>query len=230
MAEAKKIPKEKKPTKTAKKGLSAPLYDLTGKELEVIELPESIFGITVSDSLLADYIRVYQTNRRFGNASAKTRSEVVGSTKKIYRQKGTGRARHGANKAPIFVGGGVAHGPTGKVFALSMNKKQKRKALFSLLTAKLKDNKISFVKGLLGVKPKTKEMALVIKNFDTANKGRVLLTFPKAESRNMVLASRNLAGVTLKDVQSLNGYDVLVAQKIIFAHEGLNILKDHYEH
>ncbi len=228
MVEEKKIQTEKKAVQK-KKNLSALVYDTKGEQIESIDLPESIFNVKISDELLAQYVRVHQTNQRLGNASTKTRGQVIGSTRKIYRQKGTGRARHGANKAPIFVGGGVAHGPSGKVFALTMNKKQKRQAFFGALTQKYKKDGIRFVKGLLTVTAKTKEMSSILKNQDSQKIKPILITFPKNNSRNMVLASRNIENVTLKDVQSLNAYDILRAKKIIFATEALPVLITHYE-
>lgn len=224
----KKEPIQKKAAK-AGSNLQADVYDVNGKVVETIELPARIFNAEVSDALMTQYVYVYQTNMRRGNASAKTRSEVIGSTRKIYRQKGTGRARHGANKAPIFVGGGVAHGPSGKVFSLSMSKKQKEKALFSAFTTKNKQKGIFFVKGLLDMKPKTKEAGLVFKKFDTLKNKSMLLAFPKEKSANLVMATRNLTNVTLKDILSINAYDLLRARNVCFAVEALPVLKTQHE-
>src|SRR3990167_4404213 len=103
MAISKKIEKKSK--------LSLSIYNIEGKEQKTVELPKEIFSVAVNPSLLAQSVRVFLVNQRQGNVSVKTRGEVIGSTRKIYRQKGTGKARHGAIKAPIFVGGGIAHGP-----------------------------------------------------------------------------------------------------------------------
>src|SRR3989344_5782006 len=97
-----------------KDNLSLSIYDIDGKVQKTVELPKDVFAVKVNSSLLTQAVKVYLTNQRQGNVKVKTRSEVIGSTKKIYRQKGTGKARHGAIKAPIFVGGGVAHGPKQK--------------------------------------------------------------------------------------------------------------------
>src|SRR3989338_9847754 len=105
-------------------------------------MPKEIFAVEASPRLLAQYVRVYLANRRQGTASAKTRAEVKGSTRKIYKQKGTGKARHGDIKAPIFIGGGVVGGPIPRDFSLKFNKKQKRKVLFYALTLKLKQKDI----------------------------------------------------------------------------------------
>ena len=119
------------------------------------------------------YVHIYLTNQRQGTVSTKTRSEVRGSTRKIYRQKGTGRARHGAKKAPIFVGGGITFGPKPRIFALSMNKKQKKLALVSALSYALKEKKISGAQERPSMEPKTKIHARFLKNAGLADKGSV---------------------------------------------------------
>src|SRR3989339_216040 len=118
---------EKKPSVKKNITLSVRVFSIDGKEKKTIELNKNIFDVKVSPSLLAQAVRVYLANQRAGTASSKTRSEVVGSTRKIYRQKGTGKARHGSLKAPIFVGGGVVGGPKPRDFSLKINKKQKTK-------------------------------------------------------------------------------------------------------
>ena len=118
------------------------LYSTEGTKSGEIDVPSEIFDVTASDKLLAQYVRVYLANQRQGTNKVKTRSEVKGSTRKIYRQKGTGRARHGAKTAPIFVGGGVAHGPRLRSFKLKLNKKQRRKALYYSLTLMKKSGDI----------------------------------------------------------------------------------------
>ena len=134
MVETKKVEKKSK--------LSLSVYGIDGKEQKTIELPKDVFAATENKSLLAQAVRVYLVNQRQGNVKVKTRSEVIGSTRKIYRQKGTGKARHGAIKAPIFVGGGVAHGPKQKEYNLKFNKKEKKLALYGALSSKLKEKKI----------------------------------------------------------------------------------------
>src|SRR3989338_10897476 len=118
----------KKTTTVKKTSPSLVIYNIEGKEEKTIELPKDIFSVSANPSLLAQAVRVYLVNQRQGNVKVKTRSEVIGSTRKIYRQKGTGKARHGAIKAPIFVGGGVAHGPKQKDYNLKFNKKMRKKA------------------------------------------------------------------------------------------------------
>src|SRR3990170_5938571 len=110
------------------------------------DLPEEIFAVKASPRLLAQAVRVYLANQRLAQARAKTRGEVKGSGKKIWRQKGTGRARHGDAQAPIFVGGGVAHGPTGREnYKLKLPKRLKRRALFAALTQKIEEKELVIV-------------------------------------------------------------------------------------
>lgn len=209
-------------------GLTIPVYGLDGKEKGVLALPKEIFSLEANPKLLAQYVRVYLANRRQGNASTKTRGEVTGSTRKFYRQKGTGRARHGDIKAPIFIGGGVVGGPKHRDFSLKLNKKQVRKSLFSAFTLKFKGKEIlgindDFVK----MESKTKKLAGFLKSIGLESK-RVLLTVPKMEKSSLVLAARNLPNVQLLDSASLNAYDVLNNSAIIFSKEALEVLKQKF--
>ncbi len=224
-----------KPVRSLKSsGLSVSLYDLEGKEKGKIDLPKEIFTTETNNNLLAQYVRVYLSNQRQGTASTKTRSEVKASTRKIYRQKGTGRARHGALSAPIFVGGGIAFGPKPKDYSLKLNKKQRRKAFFSALALSYKDGNIAaVVDETLQIKPKTKKFASLLKNANL-NEKKILLVLPEMKKNNLVLASRNIPRLTLKDTKSLNAFDVLNSEKIIFVKQALDLLKSHfltkYEH
>ncbi len=125
----------------ARKDLRLPVLG-SGKVDESLELPKEIFAVNSSPALLAQYVRVYLAGLFKPTSKTKGRSEVEGSTRKIYRQKGTGRARHGDIKAPIFVGGGIAHGPLNIRKVLKINKKMRRKALFVALSEKLKNKQI----------------------------------------------------------------------------------------
>ncbi len=219
----KKVTPVKKPA-----GLTVPVLNLEGKEASTVSLPKEIFSSQASDKLLAQYVRVYLTNQRQGNAASKTRSEVKGSTRKIYRQKGTGRARHGAKSAPIFVGGGVAFGPQPKNFSLKLNKKQRRRAFFSALTHQYKDgNVLGLVDKSLEIEPKTKNFSSLLKNAQLTDK-KILLVLPQLSKNNLILASQNIPGLTLTDAKSINTYEVLSNQKIIFVSKALDVLREHF--
>lgn len=191
-----------------------------------LSLPKEIFGAKVNMALMAQAVRVYESNQRKARAKTKTRAEVVGSGKKIWRQKGTGRARHGDQYAPIFVGGGIAHGPTGgQNFKLKMSKKMKKLALFSALTLKLKEESLSAVRGLLKIEAKTKKMSDFLKKSKiNLEKTSVLIIAPR-RVKNLTLACRNLTKLTLLPVNSLNIFAILKNKKIILIEESINELK-----
>src|SRR5258708_4404168 len=175
-----------KHTEDKKSAITVSVYDTAGKEVETMSLPEEIFGAKINKVLMAQAVRVYLANQRQGNASTKTRGEVAGSTRKIYKQKGTGRARHGGIRAPIFVKGGIAHGPKPQDHSLAMPKKMKRVALFSALTAKLADGQIKVISGLETLEPKTKVMMQTLNNFGLAEKkANILLVMPDNNEKVM---------------------------------------------
>ncbi|MBI3366089.1 50S ribosomal protein L4 [Candidatus Roizmanbacteria bacterium] len=209
-------------------GLSVKVYDASGKEKDTISPSKELFSVEGSQKLLAQYVRVYLANQRQGTASTKTRGEVTGSTRKIYRQKGTGRARHGSIKAPIFVGGGIVGGPKPRDYSLKMNKKQKRKSLFLALTLKRNEDAILVAdKTLLSIEPKTKFVAEFLSNAGLQNK-KVLFVLPKMEKNNFILASRNIPYVQFETATSLNPYMLLAAEKIIFIDDSLSVLEKHF--
>lgn len=208
--------------------MTVPVYDLQGNKKKTITLPKEMFSETASPKLLAQYVRVYLANQRQGTVSTKTRAEVAASTRKIYRQKGTGRARHGAISAPIFVGGGLVKGPKPKDFSLKINKKQKRKAFFAALSLALKEDQIvGLVNDSLKIEPKTKKVAKFLEDLDLKNK-KVVIVVPKFESGGLILSSRNIPKVELREAKSLNAYDVLNAQKIIFIEDSLKVMSEHF--
>ena len=142
------------------------VYNTKAKKIGRVQLPKEIFEAKINKILMAQAVRVYLANQRKARAKTKDRSQVRGSGRKIYRQKGTGRARHADRYAPIFVGGGRAHGPQGlSPRHLKMPKKMRRLALFSALTSQLKEKKITVIDDLTKIEPKTKEMAKILKNF-----------------------------------------------------------------
>ena len=209
-------------------GLSIGLIDKAGKEAGSMQLPKELFGGKVNDALMQQYVHIYLTNQRQGTVSTKTRSEVKGSTRKIYRQKGTGRARHGAKKAPIFVGGGITFGPKPRIFALSMNKKQKKLALISALSYSLNEKKLSGVQdSVLGMEPKTKNFAKFLKDAGLADKG-VLFIMPGEKTQSFMRASRNVQSASSIEAKSLNAYEILRARKIILFESTIKTLVDHF--
>lgn len=225
------LKKEKNQEEKAKKiktGITLSLYDKKGEKKDEIEVSKKIFSEKINKKLIAQAIRVYLANQRQGTASTKTRSEVKGSTKKIYRQKGTGRARHGSIKAPIFVGGGIVGGPKPRDYSLKINKKQKRKAFYSALTLQYQEkNILVFDNELLKINPKTKEVIKILEKLDLLGK-KILFIFSKLEKNNFLLAARNIEKIDFIDVYSLNTYEVLNHQKLVFFDDALEVLEKHF--
>lgn len=236
------MPRKKTIEKTTKKvapkkaiqhksdNLKVDMYNISGQVESKLSLPRDIFGAKVNGVLMAQAIRVYHANQRQGTISTKTRSEVTGSTRKIYRQKGTGRARHGDIKAPIFIGGGVAHGPHPRDFSLQMPKTMKRRALFSALSQKLKDGNILAINGLEKIGKKTKEIADVLNNLkvmDKKKQKKLLMVLP-SRIENLVLAGRNIEGLHMTAANLLNTYEVLNHNKILFLKDAIDTLEKTY--
>ena len=204
------------------------MYDLTGKPTEMVPVSKEIFGHTKNNALIAQYVRVYTQNQRQGTVSAKTRSEVVGTTKKVYRQKGTGQARHGSKKAALFVGGGVTFGPKPRTFSKDLNKKQRKLALFISLSMKLKDDGIIALSGdSLAMKAKTKDIATFVKNIKLTGK-KVLFVLPEMKKEGFVLSARNIQKVDMTDAKIINPYEIMNHRKIVFVGDALKTLETHF--
>jgi large subunit ribosomal protein L4 len=215
-----------KPAKAV--SLTVSVFDAKGKSAGQVTLPQEIFGAKINESLMSQAVRVYLANQRQGTSKTKGRGEVDRTTKKIYQQKGTGRARHGSRRAPIFVGGGRVFGPTPRDLSLNITKKMKTLALFSALSSKLKDNEIKIVKGLETLEPKTKLMAQALKDLGIKIGSRVLLVMPKggAESVSIYRSARNIRGVEILSANSLSAYKVLDNALIILMRDSVDILKN----
>ncbi|MCA9372022.1 50S ribosomal protein L4 [Candidatus Woesebacteria bacterium] len=214
--------------KVAKKNnLTVSVYNLDGKETKTITLPQTMFAEPENKQLIAQYVRVYLHNQRQGTVSAKTRSEVIGTTKKVYRQKGTGRARHGARKAPIFVGGGVTFGPRPRIFEKDINKKQKKKALMVALSMQARQQAIKVLEDkAIAMKPKTKTMAACLQAMNVSDKA--LLVLAKVENNGIVQSTRNIPFVDIIQASTINPYEVLNHKHLIFTETGLQALQDHF--
>ncbi|GIW61263.1 MAG: 50S ribosomal protein L4 [Patescibacteria group bacterium] len=206
--------------------LTMDVLDLKGNIVGSLSLPEEIFAAKVNKTLMAQAVRVYLANQRLGTLSTKSRGEVVGSTRKIYRQKGTGRARHGGIRAPIFVGGGVAHGPKPRDFSLSLPQKMKRAALFSALTLQRLEGNMKVIAGLESLEPKTKAFAQVLKNLSLAKKKKKILLVLPEKIENIQKAARNIEGVTYVLANQLNTYDVLNAGTLLFMKDTISKIQE----
>lgn len=219
---------EKSKVQPRKLGLKIDVYDTKGKVVGEVDLPREIFGEKVNKILLAQAVRVYLANQRRGTASTKTRGEVRGSTRKIYKQKGTGRARHGGIRAPIFVHGGIAFGPKPRDYSLAFPKKMRRKALFSALSAKVVDKQIKVVDSLEDIKPKTKVIIEILKALNADQKKRsLMLVLPSFEGKNesVYRAARNIEGLKVKRANLLNAYDVFESKVVLFPKSAIEEVK-----
>lgn len=221
-----------KPKVVRSSGVTADVYNMQGRVVSKVKLPKEVFGVKVNNSLMAQAVRVYLANQRMGTASTKNRGEITGSTKKIWRQKGTGRARHGSRKAPIFVGGGVAFGPRTRDYSLKIPKKMKKSSLFSALSYKQNNGEIKVVTGLEKIQPKTKFMAQVVKKIGfNSKKINVLLVIPdKAKNgfENVYRAGRNIKGFKILGANALNTYEVLNNQSVLFMKDAVLAVEKHF--
>lgn len=220
------MPVKKKVSKVGKvskvpKGLSVPVYSLTGRASGTLSLPKEIFGKEVNKNLLAQAVRVYSTNQKTLMGNTKTRGEVRGSTAKIYRQKGTGRARHGSIRAPIFIGGGITFGPKSRKVRLTLPKKMKKLALINALSAKAADKKVAGISGLEKASGKTKQISELLKKIKTKN----ALIVIKGKQDNVVRGVKNIQGVSVLPTNLINAYEVLKHDMLIITKDAVENLK-----
>lgn len=206
--------------------MTIPVYNLQGKELTPIELDKKVFGHKPNAQLVSQAVRVYLSNQRTSSAHTKTRGEVQGSTRKIYKQKGTGRARHGGIRAPIFVGGGIAHGPDGtQNYKLKMPTKMVKAAVLCVLSQKAHTKEISAIKGSKESSGKTKEIANLITKI--APIGKILLVTESGQSQ-FRLSARNIDRVIVATTSSLNAYQMTICPNIVFTTEALTAIESKY--
>lgn len=203
--------------------LSIPVYSLTGRAAGSLALPKEIFGKEVNKKLLAQAVRVYMTNQKVFTAKTKTRGEVKGSTAKIYRQKGTGRARHGSIRAPIFVGGGIVFGPKSRKVRLDLPKKMKKAALLSALSSKVADKNIVGLTGMEKAAGQTKEIVKLLNKIN-ANLGSALIVTGQ-NSDSVIRAARNIPGVDVLPSNLINAYEVLRHEMLLLTKEAVERLK-----
>lgn len=202
--------------------MTAATYSLKGTKLKETALPATLFEAKVKPAVLAQAVRVYLSNLRKAPAKTKTRGEVEGSTRKIFRQKGTGRARHGSVRAPIFVGGGIAHGPSGQQhYRLELSRPLKRLALTGALSAK----KVDILSGALEATGKTKQIAQLVKKLYL--NAKVLLVNSSKEEK-LSLAARNVEGLTRATAEGLNAYIILKHKNVLFTKQALEELEKIY--
>jgi len=203
------------------------VWNQEGKIVEEIELNPKIFDGKVNHALIYQAVVTYLANQRRGLASTKTRGEVKGSGRKPWPQKGTGRARAGSIRSPLWRGGGIVFGPKPRDYSKKLPQRMKNLALKSALNAKLKDDQIMIIEDIKIDKPKTKEAVSILKNLNL-NGEKIRIVIDK-EDRNLKLAVRNLEKVELEKAQTLTTYTALDCKKLIITKDSLKKLEERIE-
>ncbi len=201
--------------------MKIPVYDMAGKEVSSVDLPANVFEATVNRDLMHQALVRQLANGRAGTHKAKGRSEINRTTAKMYRQKGTGRARHGSRRAPIFVGGGVAHGPLPRDYSKKMPRQMRRAALRSALTVKAADGHIVVLDDLQMDAPKTKEMVNLVERL--VQDGSTLVVIPE-QNDTVEKSARNLTDIKALRANYLNIRDLLGHDKIVISLAALDVI------
>ena len=197
----------------------APVFDMSGAKVRDVELPESVFGIQPNRAVMHQALVRQMANARQGTQSTLTRSGVKRTTKKMYRQKGTGNARHGSRTANLFVGGGIAHGPHPRSYRQAMPRRMRRLAVRSALSAKAADNAIILMDGLGFEAPRTRAMRELV---DLVCDGASTLVLLHERDENVERSIRNLPGVRYLRAQYLNVRDVLGYERLLMSVDTLD--------
>ena len=200
------------------------VYNMEGKEVDKIELNDSIFGVEINEHLVHMAVLQQLANKRQGTQKAKTRSEVRGGGRKPWRQKGTGHARQGSTRSPQWTGGGVVFAPKPRDYSFKMNKKEKRIALLSALSSKVADNKIVVLDAFNLDEVKTKKFAEVMSNLKV-DKALVVI---EGENKNVVLSERNIPTVKVSATNEINTYDVLKYETLVVTKAAVEKLEEVY--
>ena len=205
--------------------IEVPVYRFGAGDVGKAQVEESTFGEEVKWRVLRDAVVMYQANRRVGTHSAKTRAEVKGTTAKPWRQKGTGRARAGTRKSPIWRGGGVVFGPKPRDYSYSMPRKALKQALRSAVLGKLLDGEVALFEGVDLDAPKTQAVAKALKGLEIG--GSALVVHAGEEKDDVLFRStRNLARVGVCSAADLNAYDIVVHERLVFTDDGLRRLEE----
>ena len=200
--------------------------NLSGKK-DSIEVLDKIFSAKINNRLVSNVL--YKTNANYKGRHAKTKqqNEVSGPTSKIYAQKGTGNARHASRKAPIFVGGGIAHGPKGELSykKRKLNKSEKKQSIASLISEKTKNKNILIFTDFASEIKKTKEMSIILKKFEISNS---LIILDKNSKNKIEKSIRNIPHLKVTDVNHFSAYDLVKFEKVVFTESSIKELEKRY--
>lgn len=210
--------------------MEAILYNQKAENIGKIDLPSEVFGLKMNRDLLFQVVMSLQSNKRQVIAHAKSRSEVRGGGRKPWRQKGTGRARHGSIRSPIWKGGGVTFGPTKeRNFKKKINRKMARKALLVALSSKVRDGQAVFLDDLKIEQPKTKEAAFILNNISklfTDDKVKNTLFITPSLNKDFKIASNNLKKVSVAEAKNLNSLKVFSYERLVILKSAVDVLKN----
>ncbi len=195
-----------------------------GENVSQVELADSIFNVEVKPDVVHEVVKMQLQSKRAGTVSVKGRSDIRGSQRKLFRQKGTGRARRGNIKSPLLRGGGVVFGPSPKDYCFSVNKKKKKLALKMALSSKLQGNQLIVLNSIDLDDHKTKNMVAVFKNIDVQK----TLIIIDEENTNLILSVRNLPGVKVLKSEGLNVYDILKYHNLILLEKAISRIEGRF--
>ena len=201
------------------------VYNIDGKKVSEVELKEEIFGIIPNEAVVHSVLVNYLANQRQGTQSTKTRAEVRGGGRKPWRQKGTGRARQGSIRAPQWIKGGIALGPKPRSYKYSVNKKERRLALKSVLSSKVIENQLVVVDSLPLKEIKTKSMVSALNNLKV--EGKTLIVLPE-KNENVQKSARNIENVKTALVNTINVYDLLKYNKLVLTLDAVKKIEEVY--
>ena len=201
------------------------VYDIKGKKVSDLELAENVFGIEPNENIVHAVLVNYLANQRQGTQSTKTRAEVSGGGRKPWRQKGTGRARQGSIRAPQWIKGGIALGPKPRSYKYTVNKKEKRLAIKSVLSSKVLEKELTVVNEIKLKEIKTKEMQKALNNLKV--EGKTLILLPE-KNETVQKSARNIEGVKTTLVNTINVYDLLKYKNLVVTLDTVKKLEEVY--
>ncbi|MFA6134361.1 MAG: 50S ribosomal protein L4 [Phycisphaerae bacterium] len=201
--------------------LEVPIYNTEGRKIDTMKVDEHLFGTEVNVSLIKQAIVAYHANKRQGTAASKGRGQVAGSTRKLFRQKGTGNARRGPVRTNVMKGGGAAFGKTPHSFRKKLPRGMRKAALNSALLAKMLGNDMLLIEGLAASQPKTKTMATMLKGLQI---NRSCLLALAQRDNNIYLSARNIPDLTVRTAEELNAFDVATRQKMMLTTDAMKAL------
>ena len=201
------------------------VYNIEGKKVSTIDLNENVFGIKPNEKVVHSALVNYMANQRQGTASTKTRAEVSGGGKKPWRQKGTGRARQGSTRSPQWIKGGIALGPKPRDYRYTINKKERRLAIRSVLSSKVLENNLVVVDKLQFKEIKTKQMVNALANLKV--EGKALVVLPEKDL-NVQKSAKNIEGVKTTLTNTINVYDLLKYNKLLLTVDSVKAIEEVY--